>query len=78
MQNSNQQEALYSFIGNLNPITPIQEYFLLNSLFSPKIIYPLIVQTPFVVHIYKIIFYEKSIRYPFFQHFDFRNGFYSQ
>ena len=27
-------------------------------------------------HIYKIIFYEKSIKYPFFQHFDFRNGFY--
>ena len=29
-----------------------------------------------MVHIYKIIFYEKSIKYPFFQHFDLRNGFY--
>ena len=38
--------------------------------------YPLIVQAPYMVHIYKIIFYEKSIKYPFFQHFDFRNGFY--
>ena len=38
--------------------------------------YPLIVQAPYMVHIYKIIFYEKSIKYPFFLHFDFRNGFY--
>ena len=38
--------------------------------------YPLIVQAPYMVHIYKIIFYEKSIKYPFFQHFDIRNGFY--
>ena len=29
-----------------------------------------------MVHISKIIFYEKSIKYPFFHHFDFRNGFY--
>ena len=39
-------------------------------------IYPLIVQTPYMVHISKIIFYKKSIKYPFFHHFDFRNGFY--
>ena len=38
--------------------------------------YPLIVQTPYMVHISKIIFYQKSIKYPFFHHFDFRNGFY--
>ena len=39
--------------------------------------YPLlIVQTPYMVHIYKIVIYEKSIKYPCFQHFDFRNGFY--
>ena len=31
-----------------------------------------------MVHISKItpIFYQKSIKYPFFHHFDFRNGFY--
>ena len=28
--------------------------------------YPLIVQTPYMVHISKIIFYEKSIKYSFF------------
>ena len=38
--------------------------------------YPLIAQTPYMVPISKIIFYEKSIKYPFFHHFDFRNGFY--
>ena len=41
-----------------------------------KCLYPLIVQTPYMVHISKMIFYEKSIKYPFFHHFDFRNGFY--
>ena len=29
-------------------------------------VYPLIVQTPYMVHISKIIFYQKSIKYPFF------------
>ena len=33
----------------------------------PDLLYPLIVhQTPYMVHISKIIFYEKSIKYPFF------------
>ena len=38
--------------------------------------YPLIVQTPYMVHISKIIFYEKVYKIFIFHHFDFRNGFY--
>ena len=35
-------------------------------LWMAESVYPLIVQTPCMVHISKIIFYEKSIKYLFF------------
>ena len=50
--------------------------YIASILIHNQVNYPLIVQAPYMVHISIIIFYEKSIKYPFFHHFDFRNGFY--